>query len=183
MSNTQQRKDIFAKQVLPMIPFDPETVTEFLERYSAFDAPASIKYHGARPGGWFDHSICVMQQLVLLTERNGLTWIRPESPYIVGFFHDVCKLDQYQFVRTDENNDPVYAWRSDTLFKGHGSKSVIMLASVCSLTEEEVTCICYHMGAFTEKELWNDYTRAVHQYPNVLWTHTADMIASHIYDK
>ena len=46
-----------------------------------------------------------------------------------------------------------------------------------------MTCIRYHMGAFIDKEQWNDYTRAVEQYPNVLWTHTADMIASHVYMK
>ena len=38
----------------------------------------------------------------------------------------------------------------------------------------------YHMGAFTDKEEWQDYTRAIHRYPNVLWTHQADMIAAHI---
>lgn len=42
------------------------------------------------------------------------------------------------------------------------------------------TCIRYHMGAFTDKSEWNDYTRAVSQYPNVLWTHQADMLVSHI---
>lgn len=36
------------------------------------------------------------------------------------------------------------------------------------------------MGAFTDKSEWNDYTRAVNLYPNVLWTHQADMLASHV---
>lgn len=49
-----------------------------------------------------------------------------------------------------------------------------------TLTEEEIMCIRYHMGAFTDKEEWSDYTRAIHKYPNVLWTHQADMIATHI---
>jgi len=180
----EERRQIFKNQVRGHIPFYGETIAEWLVKSNAFEAPASTKYHGAYPGGWFDHSLCVMQQLVLLTERNGLSWQRPESPYIVGFFHDACKLDQYQYIRDDEDGRPIYAWRSDSLFKGHGEKSVLMLASAgASLTEDEVTCIRYHMGAFVEKELWSDYTRAVHQYPNVLWTHTADMIASHIYDK
>lgn len=48
------------------------------------------------------------------------------------------------------------------------------------ITREEEACIRYHMGAFTEKEEWKDYTDAVERFPNVLWTHTADMIASHI---
>nr|DAJ44414.1 MAG TPA: hypothetical protein [Caudoviricetes sp.] len=41
-------------------------------------------------------------------------------------------------------------------------------------------CIRYHMGAFCDKSEWNDYTRAVHKYTNVLWTHQADMLASHV---
>ncbi len=180
----EDRLLLYKSQVEPHIPFTGWALSDYLQKYKALDAPASTKYHGAWPGGWFDHSLCVMQQLVLLTERNGLEWQRPESPYIVGFFHDICKLDQYVEVRKDEAGMPVYAWRSDTLFKGHGDKSVILLAALgAQLTEEEVACIRYHMGAFTEKELWGDYTRAVEKYPNVLWTHTADMIASHVYMK
>ena len=174
----------FTNRVLPYLPFDKDAVCKFLSKHNAFESPASTKYHGAWPGGWFEHSMTVMKQLVILTERNGLEWQRKESPYIVGFFHDVCKLDQYVMVRRDEDGKPVYAWNSNTLYKGHGEKSVLMLASLgASLTEEEVACIRYHMGAFVDKELWNDYTRAVEEYPNVLWTHTADMIASHVYMK
>ena len=54
------------------------------------------------------------------------------------------------------------------------------LSKYFTLTEEEILCIRYHMGAFTEKEEWNDYTRAVNKYATVLWTHTADMLASHV---
>lgn len=181
---TNERMILYTHQVLPHIPFGGDPFAKALDRLNIFEAPASTKYHGAWPGGWFDHSLCVMQQLVLLTDRNGLTWQRPESPYVVGFFHDTCKLDSYVRVRDDEDGKPVYNWRGDTLFKGHGDKSVIMLAAMGAvLTEEEVACIRYHMGAFVDKDLWSDYTRAVHQYPNVLWTHTADMIASHIYDR
>lgn len=68
----------------------------------------------------------------------------------------------------------------DTLLKGHGDKSVMLLSQFYTLTDEEIMCIRYHMGAFTDKSEWNDYTRAVSQYPNVLWTHQADMLASHV---
>ena len=34
--------------------------------------------------------------------------------------------------------------------------------------------------AYDEKENWNILGRAIEQYPNVLYTHTADMIASRI---
>ena len=48
-------------------------------------------------------------------------------------------------------------YNTETLLKGHGDKSVMRCASLLQLTEEEVMCIRYHMGAFTDKEEWQDY--------------------------
>lgn len=56
----------------------------------------------------------------------------------------------------------------------------MLLSMHTTLTEEEIMCIRYHMGAFTDKEEWRDYTNAVKNFPNVLWTHHADMLASHV---
>lgn len=156
-----------------------------------FNAPASTKYHGNYAGGLFDHSFMVMNLLVELSAANALKWKRPSSPFIVGMFHDLCKIDQYRHPVTghiEEFNGgctPIYdeqAWEynPDTLLKGHGDKSVMLLSQFYTLTDEEIMCIRYHMGAFTEKEEWRDYTRAVHAFPNVLWTHQADMLASHV---
>ena len=148
-----------------------------------FRAPASTKYHGAYEGGLFDHSLMVMNSLVELSAKNELRWQRAESPFIVGMFHDLCKIDQYRI----DNSEPYtvgeatrYEYRTDTDFKGHGDKSILLLCQYMKLTEEEVMCIRYHMGAFTEKDEWRDYTNAVHRYANVLWTHHADMLASHV---
>lgn len=77
-------------------------------------------------------------------------------------------------------DDFKWEYATDTLLKGHGDKSVMVLAQYFKLTEEEIMCIRYHMGAFCDKSEWNDYTRAVHKYTNVLWTHQADMLASHV---
>lgn len=148
-----------------------------------FTAPASTKFHGNYEGGLFDHSYMVMNLLVELSAANGLKWKRAESPFIVGMFHDLCKIDQY---RVDNSvpytvGEPTrYEYRTDTMYKGHGDKSIILLSQFLTLTDEEIACIRYHMGAFTEKEEWRDYTRAVHAFPNVLWTHQADMLASHV---
>lgn len=140
-----------------------------------FTQAASTKFHGSYEGGLFDHSYAVMRHLLDLTDRLGLQWQREESPYIVGMFHDLCKIDQY--VRLPDGR---YKFIYNTEVKGHGDKSVILLARLMPLTEEEMNCIRYHMGAFTEKEAWRTYTDAIHKYPNVMWTHTADMMASHI---
>ena len=125
-----------------------------------------------------------------LSAKNNLAWKRGESPFIVGMFHDLCKIDQYrhpvkEVIYDGDKECPIYdekAWEynPDTALKGHGDKSVLLLSQFFVLTEEEVMCIRYHMGAFTEKDEWRDYTNAIHKYPNVLWTQHADMIASHV---
>ena len=56
-----------------------------------------------------------------------------------------------------------------------------MLSRYMKLTDEEIACIRWHMGAFEkDPKMWDYYSRAIEIYPNVLYTHTADMIASRI---
>lgn len=140
-----------------------------------FEAPASTKYHGNYPGGLFDHSLVVATELVGLTKCLNLEWQRKRSPYIVGMYHDICKCDSY------EKEVDGYIYNPNNAFPGHGAKSVLILSPICRMTEEEVYCIRYHMGAY-EKEEWDYYDRAIRKYPNVLWTHTADMSASKIHN-
>lgn len=177
----KNRLDLFMKT--PLADFISEDFKTYLLAEGFFRSPASTKYHGAYEGGLFDHSFTVMNILVELSAKNNLKWQRAESPFIVGMFHDLCKIDQYRI----DNSEPYtvgeatrYEYRTDTDFKGHGDKSILLLCQYMKLTEEEVMCIRYHMGAFTEKDEWRDYTNAVHRYANVLWTHHADMLASHV---
>lgn len=168
----------------PLIPVD---MLDWLVSKGFFTAPASTKYHGAHEGGLFHHSAAVMKSLVGLTESCHLEWQNERSPYIVGMFHDLCKIDQYRNTSygltldgQPLHNHCEWEYNPHTLLKGHGEKSVMLLSQFYTLTEEEILCIRYHMGAFTQKEEWNDYTGAIHAYPNVLWTHQADMLASHV---
>lgn len=155
---------------------------DFKSKFEQFlTAPASTKYHGNYEGGLFDHSYEVMKSLVELTKALDLKWEREASPYIVGLFHDWCKIDSY--VKEPEGSKYPYRHSTDLLVDGHGAKSVIELQQYIDLTEEEMLCILWHMGSFeTSTEKWNYYGRAVSKYPNVLFTHTADMIASKIKD-
>ena len=181
----------------PLLPID---MLDWLVNRGFFKVPASTKYHGAYEGGLYQHSASVMKFLVQLTKDNDLHWQDERSPYIVGMFHDLCKIDQYiprwgakeelELTELTPLNKPNptrftntivgYDYNPNTLLKGHGEKSVMLLSQFYRLTEEEICCIRYHMGAFTPKEEWNDYTGAIHAYPNVLWTHHADMLASHV---
>ena len=156
---------------------DVDRVVNDLKEIGFFTAPASTKYHGNYEGGLFDHSLEVMMCLKELTEKMELKWYSHRSPYIIGLFHDLCKCDQYLF-----NEDGTYSYNKNLTLNGHGEKSIIIAQQILEvpLTEEEILCIRWHMGAFDDKENWNSYGLAIEKYPNVLWTHTADMMASRI---
>lgn len=152
-----------------------------------FIAPASTKYHGSHEGGLYEHSEAVTDVLVDLTNRLNLSWQDPRSPYIIGMFHDLCKIDTYKHPIAATSLDgklildtTKWEYNPDTTLVGHGDKSVMLLSQHLKMTEEEILCIRYHMGAFTDKEEWKYYGAAIEKYPNVLWVHTADMVASRV---
>ena len=148
-----------------------------LDSLGFFTAPASTKRHGAYEGGLFDHSFYVAKYLSELTEKLGLKWQNKRSPLVVGLFHDFCKLDFY----TSNIDNDTYSYKKDLIIPGHGDRSVILLQQYIKLTEEEIACIRWHMGAYeTDTQLWNCYGAAVKKYPNVLFTHTADMYVSKV---
>lgn len=150
---------------------------EALDELGFFTAPASTKYHGAYEGGLFDHSLATAQALTDLTERLGLTWKTQQSARIVGMYHDLCKCDNY--VKDIETGK--YIYNPEIIIPGHGDKSVIIIQKYMELTDEEIACIRWHMGAYEkDPKMWDYYGRAIEKYPNVLYTHTADMIASKI---
>ena len=173
---TEERKAVFKQYMEPVWHLITPELCSYLDHAGFFEAPASTKYHYSYHGGLFDHSLNVMNSLVELTKERNLVWSRPESPYIIGMFHDLCKIDNYIY---DLHSDS-FQYNSTQIFGGHGDKSIILLSQFMTLTAEEILCIYYHMGAFVEKEEWSKYTAAIHCYPNVLYTHTADMIATHI---
>ncbi len=159
-----------------------------LDKMGFFDAPASTTNHGNYAGGLFDHSLEVAKALVELTDRLGLKWKTPNSPRVVGMYHDLCKCDLY-IKKTEAISDGKfgfyevdrYEYNKETTIDGHGDKSLIFAMPHIKLTDEEIHCIRWHMGAYeTDTKKWGFYGRAIAKYTNVLYTHVADMIASHI---
>ena len=144
-----------------------------------FTAPSSAKHHGVYEGGNFDHSRTVTEFLLDLTAKGIIKWQDPRSPWVVGMFHDLCKVDKYEAERDELGNITGWKYSDDEVLSGHGEKSIMLLSQFLQLTEEEVLCIRYHMGAY-EKDDWNGYDKAIRKYPTVLWTHTADMYASKV---
>lgn len=153
-----------------------KALAETLYEIGFFEAPASTKHHGNYEGGLFDHSAEVTACLLELTEKLGLKWPRKESPYYIGMLHDLCKCGIYK------RKDGGYEYVGNDMLPGHGDRSVILAQTTLGITlnADEMLCIYWHMGSFTEKERWSGYTEAVQNCPNVLWTHVADMMASQI---
>lgn len=155
-----------------------EFLAKELDYMGFFTAPASTRFHGAYEGGLFDHSLTVAKKLVEMTEKMGLPWEHPRSPKLVGMLHDICKCDSY--VPTPDGG---WVYKKDQILTGHGDKSVILcqlMEHTPFLTEEEVLCIRYHMGAYESESMWQNYGAAIGKYENVLWTHAADMWASKV---
>lgn len=167
-----------------------ETIINFLfEKTDYFYGPSSTKWHAAYPGGGFDHAFNVTKCLVGLTERLGLVWHGRNSPYIIGLLHDATKINSY--VMRQEMNplkreiETWYEWDPDSrrLSDVHGEDSLLKVLEYMTLTEEEKACIRWHMGAYEGKNSWPEYDAAIRKFPNVLWTHTADMYASKLMEE
>ena len=186
MRTVEDRQKLFRETMYTVFRDSDEMgrIMDELADSGYFTAPASTKHHANYEGGLFDHSLNVTNSLLALTDANNLEWMREQSPYIIGMFHDLCKIDNYT-KKSKPSLSPLlegdsWEYNNAALLPGHGEKSVIMLQQHMNLTDEEMLCIRWHMGAFDDKEHWNSYGRSVTHFPNVLYTHTADMVAARI---
>ena len=149
---------------------------EQLVEMGYFRVPASLKHHGTEEGDLYQHSKMIYLQLEEYTQKLYLSWKARRSPIVIAFLHDLCKADDYVL------EDGKYVWNKSSMLAGHGDKSAIMaLQMFPELTDEEVMCIRYHMGAYEGKDKWESLGNAIKRYPNILWVHQADMIASQIW--
>lgn len=158
------------------------STVDILDDWGFFDMPASTKYHGTNEGDLFRHSKAVANELERITKACDVKWQNPRSPILIGYFHDLCKCDSYQI----DNSVPYtvgeptrWKYRENQVLSGHGDKSVMLASTLCQLTEEEMLCIRYHMGAYETND-WKGFDRAIKKYQTVLWTHQADMLASKV---
>lgn len=186
--NTGERNTFLKTELSPILG---DAIVDMMIFKGFCSAPASTKWHGNYDGGLFDHSLAVACCLQKYTEKMMLKWTKADSPIRIGMLHDLCKIDVYKKVidKSETFDFEVlatnpekfhYEWDNTPLVKGHGDKSVIYALNWgCPLTEEEIACITYHMGAY-EKDRWDAYSNAIKQYHNVLYTHMADMEASKI---
>ena len=149
---------------------------DIMEEKGFFTVPASINHHGKKEGDLYVHSLMIYLLLKEWTEQGNIVWERAESPMLVAFLHDLCKTDDY--IRKGEG----FTYNSEKILGGHGEKSAIMALQLFpDLTDEEIMCIRYHIGAYEGQQSWRELGNAIKKYPNILWVHHADMITSQVW--
>lgn len=145
-----------------------------------FEAPASMKHHGAEPGGLAKHSINVFQRLAFIAAEaiKQPQIFNAETLAVCGLLHDLCKIDAYK--EASEGSGRRYDITRNFPV-GHGEKSVILIMRFMQLTDEEVLAIRWHMGQydFCAKGGSYDLDNAFHQCKLAVMLHIADMMATH----
>lgn len=160
-----------------------EEFKQWLLTTDFFEAPASTKYHEAYHGGLVEHSLHVYDELIRLLEAYPEIRVSAETMAIVALLHDVCKANCYKVEHRNRKNEitgqwekyPIYTFKEDFCFGGHGSKSVYLIQKFMTLTNEEAVAINCHMGMTSGDWSVSDAFRA---YPLAFLVHTADMSAT-----
>lgn len=174
-----------------------DKLLNWIESTDFFEAPASTRFHLARPGGLVEHSIRVYARLRELfsfeKDRNndGPTELYPEEEETIavcGLLHDICKANFYDVEMRNRKNAqgqweqyPFYVV-NDQLPYGHGEKSVYIASGFMKLSREEAMAIRWHMGAFDDSVKGGSYAMggAFEKFPLALLLHIADMQATYL---
>ncbi len=147
-----------------------------------FEAPASKRHHGAKPGGLAEHSINVFRRLLRLNTEEEKRQQSPqydlETVAICGLLHDLCKIDAYKKAEFEGITEYQF---TKNFPAGHGEKSVILILQFMHLTQEEILAIRWHMGQydFYARGGGFDLDNAFWQSKLAVMLHLADMMATH----
>lgn len=147
-----------------------------------FEAPASKRHHGAKPGGLAEHSVNVFRRLLWLNAEEEKRQQSPqydlETVAICGLLHDLCKIDAY---RKSEFEGITEYQLTKNFPAGHGEKSVILILQFMHLTQEEILAIRWNMGQydFYARGGGYDLDNAFRQSKLAVMLHLADMMATH----
>ena len=163
----EERKQEFI-QLMSFVERDGvQSLLEWLESTDFYTAPASTKYHGAYAGGLLEHSLNVFRRLVKHCPAADM-----DTLTIAALLHDVCKIHLYEKAED--------GYRHNEQFPiGHGEKSVILILRHMPLTDEEITAISWHMGAFDHRAgAGRSLPQAWEKCPLALHLHIADLEAT-----
>ena len=157
-----------------------------------FEAPASTRYHLAKPEGLLEHSLNVYKCLKDYLARPRVKEmyklnVNDETIAIVALLHDLCKVNVYKKSSRNVKDEsgkwvqvPSYDFKDDLPY-GHGEKSVYIISGFMKLSREEAFAIRYHMG-FTETENIRNVGEAFAKFPLAFALNTADMEATYFFE-
>jgi hypothetical protein len=147
-----------------------QMVMEALQKTSFTQMPSFAHSTVQHKGGLLQHSLNYWLQLEEITERMGVRWKHPSSPFVIAMLHHACDIGRYFY------NHDYHIWETNEVFPaGHGALSVQFAEKLgIELTEEEKACIKYHTGDYVEEELWKEYPKTLAKYPNIAWAQVAD---------
>lgn len=163
-----------------------ERLISYLEKSDFFIAPASTQFHSSYEGGLLHHSLKVYDKLIQLIVNNNIKFKDVDSPIIIALLHDICKTQYYSVEYRNTKNEngqwvqkPFYKVKDECPIGVHADKSVMMLLQLgLKLTNEEIYCIRYHMGAYESREVMQSLGNAKKKYENIVWVCLADDLAS-----
>ena len=205
--NIKEFENLYNTYILPRQGADK--LLEFIRKSDFYYAPASTKYHLAIKGGLLQHSLnvfhCLMAKAQSPTWGKYITHEKYQTLVAISLLHDLCKSYMYtteyknqkvydedvvktadpKQIKHDSKGDFVWlevpTYVTDNKFPlGHGEKSIFFIQQFMKLTIEEITCIYWHMGAYTGEKTWNELAKAMEKYPLVLALHEADMEATYL---
>lgn len=148
-----------------------------------------------------EHSLNVYDAAMML--REGIIKRRPDlekklpadAVVIASLLHDVCKADIYNLVTRKRKNE-IGVWEETQEYEvsyshmpiGHGEKSVVMLLRMgLDLEDDEICAIRWHMGPWavdtSSIEQDKSYRQSIANSPLLPLIHTADTIASQIFER
>lgn len=142
-----------------------------------FISPASAKHHLAVRFGLVAHTLNVVAAAIDLCTTEMFSGCDEDTVIRAALLHDICKMGKYKGTQSDGFQ------YQDNRMLGHGEESVIMAQQYMKLTDKEILCIRWHMGAYTGERDWNTLSRVYDTCPEAMCLHMADMIATHILEK
>ena len=180
MRNEVQRLNEFTRAAPEAIRQNAPLI-DFLTDKGFFRAPECRK---GTEGGLYEESAAACSIIRRMTDGLGLEWQRPDSPFIVGMFHALWKIDRWAeiidehgvafFGEEDLKGRKSHYEKAAGIIGGKGGKSVMLLSRFFTLTEEEIYCLRYYADppAF-----------ALRAYPNIAYLHAAALLAGKGRDK
>ena len=180
--------DSIFREVLGRKADDPVwALLKYLDTESDFFiCPASTKFHSNEPYGLIRHSLLVLANGIKLAPLMLSGDVDMYYLTVSCLFHDFCKVNMYEMKTRNVKNEETGNWEKAPYYKvsdsyisyGHGIESMLRLNKYIAMPDSWNQAIRWHMGAYDISPMDKiAMEKAMSAYREVLFLHTADMLA------